>query len=174
MNWATFRSDDVPVPVGSRTEGEPQPALMVTRMTATMERTGLALSIQQPWAWLIVNGYKDVENRGWSTRVRGLLDIHAGKKFDSDGYEWVRSEFPHIPLPAPEDFERGGIVGRARLTNCVQFSGSPWFFGDHGFILDSAEPLPFTPCRGQLGFFTPTLTSPGGTTDTTEGDRDPR
>ena len=30
-----------------------------------------ALSIQQPWAWFIVNGYKDVENRTWSTKFRG-------------------------------------------------------------------------------------------------------
>ncbi len=37
------------------------------------------LSIRQPWAWLIVNGYKDIENRTWSTRFRGKVLIHAGK-----------------------------------------------------------------------------------------------
>jgi hypothetical protein len=30
-----------------------------------------AISIRQPWAWLIVNGYKDVENRIWAANVRG-------------------------------------------------------------------------------------------------------
>ena len=31
----------------------------------------IALSIRQPWAWLIVNGYKDIENRDWKTHYRG-------------------------------------------------------------------------------------------------------
>ncbi|WP_229215634.1 ASCH domain-containing protein [Duganella sp. CY15W] len=38
-----------------------------------------ALSIRQPWAWLIVNGYKDIENRSWSTNVRGKVLVHASK-----------------------------------------------------------------------------------------------
>lgn len=52
----------------------------------------LALSIQQPWAWLLVNGFKPVENRSWPTKVRGRIAIHAGKKFDYEGYRWVRRE----------------------------------------------------------------------------------
>ena len=27
--------------------------------------------VRQPWAWLIVNGFKDIENRSWMTRYRG-------------------------------------------------------------------------------------------------------
>ena len=34
-----------------------------------------ALSIQQPWAWLIVNGFKRVENRRWKTGYKGPLAI---------------------------------------------------------------------------------------------------
>ena len=26
------------------------------------------LVVRQPWAWLIVNGFKDIENRSWNTR----------------------------------------------------------------------------------------------------------
>ena len=37
-----------------------------------------AISIRQPWAWLIVNGYKDVENRVWFAKLRGRVLIHAG------------------------------------------------------------------------------------------------
>jgi hypothetical protein len=37
-----------------------------------------AISIRQPRAWLIVNGYKDVENRIWAANVRGRVLIHAG------------------------------------------------------------------------------------------------
>lgn len=35
-----------------------------------------ALSILQPWAWLIVNGNKDIENRNWHTRFRGRFLVH--------------------------------------------------------------------------------------------------
>jgi hypothetical protein len=118
-------------------------------------KTGLALSVQQPWAWLIVNGFKPVENRDWPTKVRGVIGIHAGKKFDHEGAEWVRREFPQIQLPPVAAFPCGGIVGRARLIDCVQDMDSRWFVGRHGFVFSAALPLPFTPCRGQLGFFRP-------------------
>jgi hypothetical protein len=117
------------------------------------EKTGRCLSIQQPWAWLIVNGFKDIENRDWPTRLRGWIGIHAGKKIDREGEAFVSRTMPLITLPGV--YETGGIVGRARLVDCVQDSDSEWFFGAYGFVLRDAEPLPFTPCRGQLGFFTP-------------------
>lgn len=117
------------------------------------ERTGLALSVQQPWAWLIVNGYKSVENRTWNARVRGVIGIHAGKTVDAEGYNWVRERFPLIELPTR--FNVGGIVGRARLIDCVQVHDSEWFFGPYGFVFADAEPLSFMPCRGRLGFFRP-------------------
>lgn len=41
-----------------------------------------AISIMQPWAWLIVNGHKSIENRSWRCHVRGPILIHAGKKLD--------------------------------------------------------------------------------------------
>lgn len=136
-----------------------------------MNKTELALSIRQPWAWLIVrpdvtdadgrvalhvlSEIKDVENRDWRTNVRGTVGIHASKTFDPDGYEWVRRRFPDIPMPEPDGFDFGGIVGRADLVDCVTYSNSLWFFGEYGFVLRNAEPLPFVPCRGMPGFFKP-------------------
>ena len=122
-------------------------------MTDRAGRTGLCLSIQQPWAWLIVTGHKPVENRTWPTRVRGWIGIHAGKKLDAEGLRWIRQNFPQIELPPV--FDMGGIVGRARLIDCVADHESPWFFGPYGFVFDRAEPLPFRACRGKLGFFRP-------------------
>jgi ASCH domain len=40
------------------------------------------LTIRQPWAWAIIYGGKDVENRSWLTKHRGPLLIHAGSAFD--------------------------------------------------------------------------------------------
>lgn len=116
-----------------------------------------ALSIRQPWAWLIVNGYKDVENRDWHRKQRGEILIHASKFVDRDGYEFVRRNFPEIyaMMPPPEKIERGGIVGKATIIDCVTEWGSLWFFGKYGFVFDveQSTPLPFKPLAGQLGFF---------------------
>lgn len=38
-----------------------------------------ALSIRQPWAWMILHAGKDIENREWPTRFRGRVLIHASK-----------------------------------------------------------------------------------------------
>lgn len=114
-----------------------------------------ALSIMQPWAWLIVAGHKDIENRRWATRYRGPVLIHAGKRFDFDPQEW---DWPDIEQPC--DFDLGGIVGEAEIVDCVTSNTSRWFFGPFGFVIRNARPLPFRPCRGMLGFFTPDFTPP--------------
>jgi len=116
-----------------------------------------ALSIQQPWAWLIANGHKDVENRTWPTNFRRTFLIHAGKKFDLNGYQAVQQliatkNLP-IVLPARSAFDLGGIVGAAEVHGCVTHHQSLWFFGPYGFLIRNAEPLPFEPMRGQLNFF---------------------
>ena len=119
-----------------------------------------ALSIMQPWAWLIATGLKDVENRSWYTSYRGEFLIHAGKRVDRDANEDVSagahpvSGWP-LSMPSPYAPECGGIVGIAELVNCVDQSGSDWFVGPWGFVIRNARPLPFRPCRGALGFFTP-------------------
>lgn len=115
--------------------------------------TARALSIQQPWAWLIVQGYKDIENRDWKTHYRGPFYVHAGKRFDKVGYEAVRHDFPQVLLPEIHEFERGGIVGAVTLVDCVVARASRWFVGPYGFVLADAKPLPFVPLPGQLGFF---------------------
>jgi hypothetical protein len=124
-----------------------------------MGEASVAISIMQPWAGLIVHGRKDIENRSWPTRFRGPVLIHAGKKWDADaqddldaGLHPVTGE--HLDK-AGLTFDRGGIVGVAEIVDCVTASTSPWFVGEYGFVIRNARPLPFRPCRGQLGFFRP-------------------
>lgn len=114
-----------------------------------------ALSIRQPWAWLISNVHKDIENRDWPTRFRGSVLIHASKGMTRGEYEQCRdmAEDLGVTIPAFIYLERGGIVGIVNITGCVTNSESPWFFGKYGFILDDANTLPFRPLSGQLGFF---------------------
>ncbi|MBN3832903.1 ASCH domain-containing protein [Burkholderia sp. Ac-20344] len=112
-----------------------------------------ALSIRQPWAWLIVNGHKDIENRTWPTNFRGRVLIHAGVNYPKRDYlDDVDSLARYGDLPAREEMI-GGIVGVATITGCVSESDSEWFNGPYGFVLCDAKPLPLIPCKGALSFF---------------------
>ena len=123
-----------------------------------------ALSIRQPWAWLIVNGHKPVENRRWETRWRGPLLIHASKSLVQDDFNAVRQVISennlHIELPTWPNLECGGIVGSVDLVDCVDRMESPWFAGPWGFVLANPQRMKFIPCRGRLGLFLPEPTPP--------------
>lgn len=122
----------------------------------------LALSIRQPWASLILKAGKDIENRDWPTKYRGRILIHAAKGCTRLEFEDA-IEFAEdcIQRPITADLAtipRGGIVGSVEIVDCVQRSDSPWFVGRYGFVLRDPLMLPFTPWRGQLGFFDVPLT----------------
>lgn len=117
----------------------------------------LCLSIRQPWAWLILNAGKDIENRAWPTKVRGRVLVHAAKGMTRDEYQygvWALQDIrPALQLPAFHELERGGIVGSVEIVDCVSASQSPWFNGDFGFVLRDPKTLEFKPYKGMLGFF---------------------
>ncbi len=119
-----------------------------------------ALSIRQPWTWLIANNYKPVENRNWThiPSYRGDLLLHASKTFDREGYEWVLENFGSdkrfiSSIPEPKDFEKGGFVGKADFYDVVTEFNSRWFFGPLGLLMRNPSPLPFYPYKGRLGLF---------------------
>jgi ASCH domain-containing protein len=90
-----------------------------------------AISIKPPWAWAIIHGGKDIENRTWATRYRGPLLIHAGKAMTRSDYERVVSHLEEDGIVAPHrhELERGGIIGIVELIDCVEAHTSPWFGG---------------------------------------------
>jgi len=134
------------------------------------------LSVRQPWAWLLITQElgaeqrKDVENRIWNTKYRGPLLIHASKKFDWDGYEWLRDSLPQIAELVINHFnirvgcgtnnyshlgvyagEFGGIVGMVNLDRIETDSTSRWAAaGQYHWMVSNARELPFTPCPGRL------------------------
>ena len=134
-----------------------------------------AITIVQPWAWLIVHGKaagvaggKDVENRSWTTRYRGPIMIHAGAKLSldvrHDAELFVQRTFGvqarlRMPRELVGVYEAGGIIGKAELVD-VRPPGRepdplwPWHLpGYHGFVLQNVEPLPFRPCKGALSLW---------------------
>jgi hypothetical protein len=116
-----------------------------------------ALSVRQPWAWLIVNGHKDIENRDWATKRRGRIWIHAGmhrvtkaeyEEFVADCEACRICKYPKI-----EGFKTGGIVGSVEIVDCVTKSNSYWFSGKYGFVLKNARTTRFRRMHGKLNFF---------------------
>lgn len=114
-----------------------------------------ALSIRQPWAWLIVHGGKDVENRSWHTKHRGRFLIHAAQGMTSNEFTQALLFCSErgLPMPDRDDMQRGGIIGSVELVDSVDHSDSPWYMGEKGFVLRDPKPLPFAPLKGRLNFF---------------------
>jgi len=86
-----------------------------------------ALSIRQPCAWLIVNGYKDIENRTWSTDFRGRVFLHARKRVKQGDFPEERDYIRESSINIPGELPLGAIVGEVMFLDCVDSSSSPWF-----------------------------------------------
>ena len=114
-----------------------------------------ALSLRQPWAWLVVNGIKDLENRSWRTNLRGKFLIHASMALEKPAYHFYKSQIPQ--MPHEDELEHGGIVGEVELVDIIDKNdpraNSIWFQGPFAFVLKNAKTLPFRKVRGKLSFF---------------------
>lgn len=69
------------------------------------------ITIKEPWATLIKEGYKEYEFRTWKTKYRGEILIHAGKCIDKEAME----RFKHLNL----NYSSGKIIAKATITDCV-------------------------------------------------------
>lgn len=84
-----------------------------------------AITIIQPWATLIAIGAKKYETRGWATKHRGPLAVHAGKKIDWGACERepiksTLARFGYNALNLP----KGVIVATAIVNDCNHVSGN--------------------------------------------------
>jgi len=69
------------------------------------------LTIKQPWASLIIEGYKKYEFRSWKTKYRGKILIHAGLSLEKD----MIKRFEEYNL----NYIQGAIIGEAYITDCI-------------------------------------------------------
>jgi len=110
-----------------------------------------ALTIRQPYALLIVDGIKPIENRTWSTNYRGPLLIHAASKLHDHSVAQIEHRY-EIAIDTRR-LQFGGIIGRVELIDVVTDHPSKWFDGPFGFVLSEPRPLTFKAMRGFQGFF---------------------
>lgn len=125
-----------------------------------------ALSVRQPWAWLIANGYKTMEVRSWFTEYRGELLICAAKTFDENGYMYLLDnqyeveEIRNIMLPPKDEFLRGYAVARCQLMNIGPYmpihtirTCCPHYAGYYAWRLASVTKIRPFRVKGKLGLF---------------------
>jgi hypothetical protein len=126
----------------------------------SMDIPEIALSVQQPWAWAITEGGKDVENRSRFAITKGdmkprRIAIHASLGMTRDDYEDACRFMASIGVvcPLPGQLVRGAIVGMATVTAIVSEHPSPWSFGPRGLVLAEQCAIEPIPAAGALGFF---------------------
>lgn len=118
------------------------------------------LSIREPWASLIVNGYKEYEFRSWATKYRGDILIHASKVVEKE----YLSRFEHLNL----DYQPGKIIGMVTITDCILVTksfekkliddnelvyGSTMNRGGYAFKLENAKKIDPIEINGRLGLW---------------------
>ena len=69
------------------------------------------LTIKQPWAQLVIEGFKKYEFRSWKTKYRGKILIHAGMNLEKE----MLPRFRDYKL----NYSLGAIVGEAELVDCI-------------------------------------------------------
>lgn len=119
------------------------------------------LTIKEPWATLIIEGYKKYEFRSWKTKYRGKILIHAGMSLERDNAK----RFKDYNL----EYSKGAIIGEAEIVDCIFVTKevndelrkiNPLVYGKSGHVekyawkLDNVKkydkPIPV---KGQLGLW---------------------
>ncbi len=86
-----------------------------------------ALTVRQPWAWALMEGGKDIENRKWATTYRGPLAIHAAAGMTRQEYcraadykTVIRISTAFYCGKRPAHLCYSGLFGQyERIPNCI-------------------------------------------------------
>ena len=121
------------------------------------------ITIKQPFASLIAEGYKEYEFRTWKTKFRGEVYIHAGLGIDKEAMK----RFEYLNLDCPQ----GMIIAKCKITDCVPideemkeklkeldpivYQGAINNNGkiEYGFKLENVEKIKPIPAKGKLSFW---------------------
>ncbi|MCD9821188.1 ASCH domain-containing protein [Bradyrhizobium japonicum] len=113
-------------------------------------KTYRVLSIRQPWAHLIIEGIKPIENRTWLVDYRGPILIHASRTRD-----------PALIAQHGLDADAlvyGAVIGRADLIDIVEWHASPFYVpGNFAWVLANPHRIKPIPLRGRLRLFSTNL-----------------
>lgn len=127
------------------------------------------LSMWQPWASLLVYGFKRFEGRHWDTNYRGPLWIHAGaKEPDQDTIKAVEDQYRKlyqgVQMPEfPKSYPTGCVIGVIDLqdvidqklyTDCVPKKYTGESTSEHLFVIRNPRKLRVNiKCSGSKGIY---------------------
>lgn len=98
-----------------------------------------ALTLTQPFATLIAIGSKTIETRGWPTKYRGWLAIHAAKGATRSDIDLCLTEpfwgALKTVITLPRELPRGAVVALAWLADCRRID-----MGTRADILANGKP----------------------------------
>ncbi len=121
-----------------------------------------AITLKQPWAWLMLYGPKRIENRPWKPWPQAIgqrIYVHQGKAWDEMGAEYIRRVMPELEFPALARTQ--GILGSFVVNGCLDkrwdvpaVGQEQWFFGPFGWLTSEPRALerPVT-ARGAQGLW---------------------
>ena len=125
-----------------------------------------AISLWQPWASAIALGYKRIETRSWPTKHRGLIAIHAAKRWTADERQTAEIFESQYGLTGLATAPRGCIVAIAKIVSVRptehlidEISNIEEMLGNYGpnrygWMLEDVRKLEHpVPWRGMQGLF---------------------
>lgn len=89
------------------------------------------ITIKQPWASLIVEGIKDIENRTWNTKFRGRVLVHSSAKdvpvfstkLTNEQFDiYSQNLIDGVVL----NMQQSVIIGSVEIVDCVINHSSIW------------------------------------------------
>jgi len=135
-----------------------------------------AISLLQPWASLVILGFKKIETRSWPVAERdaGVIAIHASKALKRPEIDIFHTSpfletFAEVGIDAISLLPRSAILGTVRIVGChtvetfPAISGRERAFGNYGneegqrygWVLSDPKPLTEPiPASGMLGLWT--------------------
>ncbi|WP_333861860.1 ASCH domain-containing protein [Clostridium sp.] len=100
------------------------------------------LTINQPWASLIVLGEKKIETRSWSTKYRGALLIHSGSTINGSvclihPFKKVLDKYFQRLIDMPT----GMIIAKCNLVDCIRILSEDGLTAklENNFIVEKNE-----------------------------------
>lgn len=102
-----------------------------------------ALSVKNPYAYLICAGLKDIENRSRITNRRGRILIHStAKPYNTQVTQVLTPEqFESLPFQEQQlllqnTFTYSAIIGEVEIVDCIKNSSSIWAIpGQYHWVL---------------------------------------
>lgn len=136
----------------------------------------MAISVWQPWAWLVPRGHKTIETRSWpapQALIGKRIAIHAAQRVSPQPvlrHVAALTARRGICMPEIASLDRGALVGTVELAEVREYPDAESFFKDglghlctdpdvfvvtrYGWVFryPELEESP-VPLKGQQGFF---------------------